>query len=66
MIRKFESDGGRFTWIPAYPEANQVAEILSKFGLSSDTHSRIFPLCPSFVFSAVMADIASVSVPRGY
>ncbi|KHN28455.1 Putative ribonuclease H protein, partial [Glycine soja] len=56
MIRKFESDGGRFTWIPAYPEANQVAEILSKFGLSSDTHSRIFPLCPSFVFSAVMAD----------
>lgn len=47
-------------------EANQVMDILSIFGLSSDTDVHVFEFIPAFLCNAVTADAAYILFPHGY
>jgi len=41
-IKYFEANGGLFSWIHVFHEANQVVDAISKFGLSLDINARFF------------------------
>lgn len=44
----------------------QVADTLSKYGLSLDFQSRIFYVIPSFLALPVMVDVSSTHLPHGF
>ncbi|TKY64841.1 putative ribonuclease H protein [Spatholobus suberectus] len=53
-------------WNHVMCEANQVADLLPKFGLELHSCMHVFDVPPSFVANALRADSACICFPRGF
>lgn len=49
-IMSFTHFGGSYSWSHVLREANQAADALAKDGLSLEGQSRIFDICPDFLY----------------
>lgn len=65
-IKAFEQIGGVFVWNHTLQEANQVVDILAKYGLRHAEQDHIFSVVPSFLSLPFMADVALTFSPCGY
>lgn len=65
-IQDVHAGSGEILWKHTYREANQVADVLAKFGLSLDDQVRFFYVPPSFVCNALRVDAGGTFFPRGF
>lgn len=65
-IQRVFQGQGSVSWNHSLREANQVVDVLARFGLSLQNQIRVFDFVPPFISTALLADASCVSFPRGF